>query len=238
MPPWPCTIALGSPVVPEENSTHSGWSNGTCSNSNCAGAGPAGAPGPSSQCTAACSGSAASGSRYRARGRPAPGRAAPRRSGASRRGGRSPCRRTGSRRRRTAPSATADRAGRARRARRSRASSWPRPRRWLVVASIAMMVCGMFGMQDDHPVAGADAQRRAACVASARTLPAERLPGQRRAAAWSRWRYSSAGSPRPLAPQHVLGVVQPRARGTTRRPASSRRLEDARCAAPRTRMPK
>ncbi len=29
MPPWPCTIAFGSPVVPDENSTHSGWSNGT-----------------------------------------------------------------------------------------------------------------------------------------------------------------------------------------------------------------
>ena len=33
IPPWPCTIALGRPVVPEENSTHSGWSNGTCANS-------------------------------------------------------------------------------------------------------------------------------------------------------------------------------------------------------------
>ena len=34
MPPWLCVIALGSPVVPEENRTHSGWPNGTCSNSN------------------------------------------------------------------------------------------------------------------------------------------------------------------------------------------------------------
>ncbi len=31
MPPWPWTMALGSPVVPEEYKTHSGWSNGTCS---------------------------------------------------------------------------------------------------------------------------------------------------------------------------------------------------------------
>ena len=31
--PCPCTIALGRPVVPDENSTTSGWSNGTCSNS-------------------------------------------------------------------------------------------------------------------------------------------------------------------------------------------------------------
>ena len=29
IPPWPCTIAFGRPVVPDENSTHSGWSNGT-----------------------------------------------------------------------------------------------------------------------------------------------------------------------------------------------------------------
>ena len=29
MPPWPCTIAFGWPVVPEENSTTSGWSKGT-----------------------------------------------------------------------------------------------------------------------------------------------------------------------------------------------------------------
>ena len=29
MPPWPWTIALGSPVVPEEYSTHSGWSKAT-----------------------------------------------------------------------------------------------------------------------------------------------------------------------------------------------------------------
>ena len=29
IPPWPWTIAFGSPVVPDENSTHSGWSNGT-----------------------------------------------------------------------------------------------------------------------------------------------------------------------------------------------------------------
>jgi hypothetical protein len=31
MPPCRCTIALGSPVVPDENSTYSGWSNGTAS---------------------------------------------------------------------------------------------------------------------------------------------------------------------------------------------------------------
>ena len=34
MPPWLCVIALGSPVVPEENKIHSGCPNGTCSNSN------------------------------------------------------------------------------------------------------------------------------------------------------------------------------------------------------------
>src|SRR5205085_2642128 len=28
-PPWLCTMPLGTPVVPEENSTQSGWSNGT-----------------------------------------------------------------------------------------------------------------------------------------------------------------------------------------------------------------
>ena len=32
MPPWPCTIGFGSPVVPDEKSTYSGWSNGTGSN--------------------------------------------------------------------------------------------------------------------------------------------------------------------------------------------------------------
>ena len=32
IPPCPCTIAFGSPVVPELYSTHSGWSNGTCAN--------------------------------------------------------------------------------------------------------------------------------------------------------------------------------------------------------------
>ena len=29
MPPCPCTIGFGSPVVPEENRMYSGWSNGT-----------------------------------------------------------------------------------------------------------------------------------------------------------------------------------------------------------------
>jgi hypothetical protein len=29
IPPWPWTIGLGSPVVPEEYRIHSGWSNGT-----------------------------------------------------------------------------------------------------------------------------------------------------------------------------------------------------------------
>ena len=33
IPPWPWTIAFGSPVVPDEYRTHSGWSNGTRSNS-------------------------------------------------------------------------------------------------------------------------------------------------------------------------------------------------------------
>ena len=34
IPPCPCTIAFGSPVVPDEKSTYSGWSNGTAANSN------------------------------------------------------------------------------------------------------------------------------------------------------------------------------------------------------------
>ncbi len=33
MPPWLWTIAFGSPVVPEEYRTHSGWSKGTGVNS-------------------------------------------------------------------------------------------------------------------------------------------------------------------------------------------------------------
>ncbi len=33
IPPWPWTIGLGSPVVPDEYRTHSGWSNGSCANS-------------------------------------------------------------------------------------------------------------------------------------------------------------------------------------------------------------
>ena len=32
MPPWPWTIALGRPVVPELNSTYSGWSAATAVN--------------------------------------------------------------------------------------------------------------------------------------------------------------------------------------------------------------
>ena len=36
IPPWLCTIAFGSPVVPEENKIHNGWPNGTCSNANSA----------------------------------------------------------------------------------------------------------------------------------------------------------------------------------------------------------
>ena len=34
MPPWLWTMALGSPVVPEENRIHSGCEKGTCSNLN------------------------------------------------------------------------------------------------------------------------------------------------------------------------------------------------------------
>ena len=37
IPPWPCTMAFGSPVVPEEKSTYSGWSKGTRSNATGAG---------------------------------------------------------------------------------------------------------------------------------------------------------------------------------------------------------
>ena len=33
IPPWRCTIAFGSPVVPDEKSTYSGWSNDTWANS-------------------------------------------------------------------------------------------------------------------------------------------------------------------------------------------------------------
>jgi hypothetical protein len=33
MPPWPCTMAFGMPVVPEEKSTLSGWSKATGRNS-------------------------------------------------------------------------------------------------------------------------------------------------------------------------------------------------------------
>ena len=32
MPPWLCTSPFGMPVVPDENSTHSGWSNGRDAN--------------------------------------------------------------------------------------------------------------------------------------------------------------------------------------------------------------
>ena len=32
IPPWPCTIAFGRPVVPDEKSTNTGWSNATGSN--------------------------------------------------------------------------------------------------------------------------------------------------------------------------------------------------------------
>ena len=37
MPPWPCTIAFGRPVVPDEKSTNSGWSNATGSNASAPG---------------------------------------------------------------------------------------------------------------------------------------------------------------------------------------------------------
>src|SRR5699024_23572 len=30
VPPCPCTIGFGMPVVPEEYTTHNGWSKGTC----------------------------------------------------------------------------------------------------------------------------------------------------------------------------------------------------------------
>ncbi len=36
IPACPCTMPFGSPVVPEEYSTHSGWSDSTGSNSNSA----------------------------------------------------------------------------------------------------------------------------------------------------------------------------------------------------------
>jgi hypothetical protein len=37
MPPWLCTMPLGKPVVPEENSTHRGVENSTCSNTGSSG---------------------------------------------------------------------------------------------------------------------------------------------------------------------------------------------------------
>src|SRR5919107_1482347 len=42
IPPWPCTIALGGPVVPEEYRMNSGWSGGPGVNARSAGGGPAG----------------------------------------------------------------------------------------------------------------------------------------------------------------------------------------------------
>ena len=45
MPPWPCTMAFGMPVVPDENSTLSGWSKATGRNSSGAGLGQQLAPG-------------------------------------------------------------------------------------------------------------------------------------------------------------------------------------------------
>ena len=40
IPPCPWTIGFGSPVVPEEYKTHSGWSNGSCANSSSESPGP------------------------------------------------------------------------------------------------------------------------------------------------------------------------------------------------------
>ena len=45
MPPWPCTIAFGRAVVPDEKSTNSGWSNATGSKAS----GRPGSPSSSSQ---------------------------------------------------------------------------------------------------------------------------------------------------------------------------------------------
>ncbi len=47
IPPWQCTIAFGSPVVPDEKRTHNGWEKGSGSN-----ASSAGSPVSSSQGTA------------------------------------------------------------------------------------------------------------------------------------------------------------------------------------------
>ena len=120
MPPWPCTIALGLPVVPEENSTCSGWSNGTGSN--------AGGVVPDEQVRP--------GHRVRQRiaGRTAPGRRGDRRQAAADLGD------LGgavdvlvpvdvARRRRAAPSARPGRTGRRRCGRRTPARSTPRSRR-------------------------------------------------------------------------------------------------------------
>src|SRR5919108_529647 len=64
MPPWPCTIGLGSPVVPDEYSTHSGWSKATASK-----AGSAGSAAPASSSSPATVSAAAP----RPRGPPPPG---------------------------------------------------------------------------------------------------------------------------------------------------------------------
>ena len=119
-PPWPWTIAFGSPVVPEENSTYSGWSNGTASNSSGAALGGQLLP------------------RDRVRDLRLPERdpdhvldrrESGRGSSRPRRGGRRSGRGSRSRRRPAARAARSARSGRSRCGRRTRARTWPRSRR-------------------------------------------------------------------------------------------------------------
>ena len=112
-PPWPCTMPLGRPVVPDENRIHSGWSKGTARRSRVR-----------DRCRAARS------STKRGPQRRQPRTAAQRR----RRACPGTCRRTGTRRRSPAPWARVAPVGPAlpwpnspdrRRSRRRRCSPWP-----------------------------------------------------------------------------------------------------------------
>ena len=128
IPPWPWTIAFGSPVVPERVEHPERVVERHAARTSSGAPSPApqdrsqrsasrrpsrSAPGRGSRSTTVCS----SGRHRRLR--------APRR----RRAGRSPCRRSGSRRPRAAPSARSARSGRSRCGRRSPASSSTRSRR-------------------------------------------------------------------------------------------------------------
>ena len=120
MPPCPWTIAFGRPVVPDEKSTNSGWSNATGSNSSGPGSASSSVPGERVGQRRG---------RRTERARRVAASEGRRGSSPPRRGGRSSGRGTRSRRPRAAPSARAARGGRSRCARRAPARSSPRPRR-------------------------------------------------------------------------------------------------------------